>query len=271
MVFLADGKESKKKTVISDAQSESPPVTKSPQGEVDMEITEFKYSGPDSDGDLSWNMNATIKNDTEHVIELIKTSCLSFNADNICVGGSYDDEQDVFIDPGESGNIYVSLGYLKAPVFGDQLDKNKAIVDAILFRREFNKLGEVKVPEDHNSCTFFENSINVGGIVDIMGATCKREKADDDGDVSVGVEVGVRNATDSYIERVKMKMMLRDQEDSQIEDSEDWNPLAPHTGRIFSMSCYTKAGKLRNSTIRLSVAVYFPVGYKTAEATAVEE
>ena len=237
-----------------------------------MEITEFKYSGPDSDGDLSWNMNATIKNDTEHVIELIKTSCLSFNADNICVGGSYDDEQDVFIDPGESGNIYVSLGYLKAPVFGDQLDKNKAIVDAILFRREFNKLGEVKVPEDHNSCTFFENSIiNVGGIVDIMGATCKREKADDDGDVSVGVEVGVRNATDSYIERVKMKMVLRDQEDSQIEDSEDYYPLAPHTGRVFSMSCYTKAGKLRNSTIRLSVAVYFPVGYKTAEATAVEE
>lgn len=256
--------------VISDTQSESLPVTKTPQGEVDMEITNFTYSGPDSDGDISWDLNATIKNDTEHVVELIKTSSLVLNADNICVGGSYDDEHDEFIDPGDSVSMNLNPGYIKEPVFGGQLDKNKMIVNAALFRREFNKLGEMKVPEDYTDCTFFETHTNVGGIVDIMGATCKRQEPDDDGDVSVGVEVGVRNVTDSYIEKVSLKMVVRDEEDSNIEESEDYYHLAPHAARVFSMSMYAKPGKLRNSTIRLSAAVFFPVGYKTVEATAEE-
>ena len=103
-----------------------------------------------------------------------------------------------------------------------------------------------------------------------MGATCKRQEPDDDGDVSVGVEVGVRNVTDSYIEKVSLKMVVRDEEDSNIEESEDYYHLAPHAARVFSMSMYAKAGKLRNCTIRLSAAVFFPVGYKTVEATAEE-
>ena len=60
------------------------------------------------------------------------------------------------------------------------------------------------------------------------------------------------------------------EEDSNIEESEDYYHLAPHAARVFSMSMYAKPGKLRNSTIRLSAAVFFPVGYKTVEATAEE-
>ena len=70
------------------------------------------------------------------------------------------------------------------------------------------------MPEDHTDYAFFKNNTNISGIVDIMGATCKRQEPDDDGDVSVGVEVGVRNVTDSYIEKVSLKMVVRDEEDS---------------------------------------------------------
>ena len=97
----------------------------------------------DGDGDLNFTMEeATIENDTEYVIELIKTSCLMTNADGICVGGSYEDEQDAFIDPRETGSIYVSVPYIREAPFGGQLDKITAVVDAVLFRRDFQKMGE---------------------------------------------------------------------------------------------------------------------------------
>lgn len=237
-----------------------------------MKIGNFTYSGPDGDGDLNFTMDeATIENDTEYVIELIKTSCLMTNADGICVGGSYEDEQDAFIDPRETGSIYVSVPYIREAPFGGQLDKITAVVDAVLFRRDFQKMGEVEVPEDHASCAFLEKSINVGGIVDVMGATCIRQVPDEDGNVSLGLEVGVRNVTDEYIERVSVKMILLDQEDSQVEDTDDYSHLPPHTGRVFQPSLYTKKGRLRNATVRVSVSVFLPVGFKTVEKVAVKE
>jgi hypothetical protein len=237
-----------------------------------MKIAKFTYSGPDEDGELFFDMEeATIENDTEYVIELIKTSCLMTNADGICVGGIYDSEQDTLIDPRESGSIHIDLNYIKAASFGGRLNKMTAIIYAVLFRRDSQKMGELSVPEDHETCSFLEKKVNVGGIVDIMGATCKREKSDGDGDVEVGLDVGVRNVTDEYIDNVSVKMALLDQEDSQIEVSENRYDLQPHMGRVFSPSVCTKERRLRNATIRVSVSVYLPVGFKTVEKVAVKE
>ena len=236
-----------------------------------MKISKFTYS-PHSDGDLSFDMKAELENETEHVIELVKTSCLMTNSDGVCVGGSYDNESDAFIEPRDSGSIDVHAGWgMKAASFGGQLDEMKAVVDATFFRRDFQKMGEVEVPESHEKCGFMEKVLNVGGSIDIMGATCIRHEADDDGDVSVELQVGVRNVSDTYIERVTAKAFLLDQEDSQIEDSEDYSALPPHSGRIFTPSVSTKKGRLRNATIRLSVSIYLPVGHETEEAVATKE
>ena len=235
-----------------------------------MKISKFTYS-PHSDGDLSFDMKAEIENETEHVIELVKTSCLMTNSDGVCVGGSYDNESDAFIEPRDSGSIDVHAGWLKAAPFDGRLDEMKAVVDATFFRRDFQKMGEVEVPESHEKCGFMEKVLNVGGSIDIMGATCIRHKDEDDGNVHVELQVGVRNVSDAYIERVTAKAFLLDQEDSQIEDSEDYSALPPHSGRIFTPSFRTKKGRLRNATIRLSVSIYLPVGHETEEAVAVKE
>ncbi len=236
-----------------------------------MKISKFTYNGPDSDGDISFDMEAEIENETEYVIELVKTSCLMTNSDGVCVGGSYENESDAYIEPRDTGSIDLGIGYMKAAPFGGQLDATKAVVDAVFFRRDFHKMGEVEIPESHEKCTFLEKVVNVGGSIDIMGATCIRHEADDDGDVTVELQVGVRNLSDAYIDRVTTKIILLDQEDSQIEDSEDYSSMPPHSGRIFTPSVYTKKGRLRNSTIRLSVSLYLPVGHQAEEAVAVKE
>ena len=236
-----------------------------------MKISKFTYDGPDGDGEVSFDMEAEVENQTDYVIELVKTSCLMTNADGICVGGSYDMESDAFIEPRDSGSIDVHPGWMNASPFGGQLDAMKCTVDAVFFRRDFHKMGEVEVPESHEKCAFMEKVLNVGGSVDIMGATCIRREPDDDGDVVVELQVGVRNVSDVYIDRVATKIILLDQEDSQVEDSEDYNHLPPHSGHIFTPSVYTKKGRLRNATIRLSVSIYLPVGHETAEAVAVKE
>lgn len=238
---------------------------------IKMKISKFEYQGPDGDGDISFDMEATVENSTEHVIQLVKTNCFLLNEDGVCAGGSADDEVDVYIDPKESSSIDVQVGWRhSASSFGGKVDKIKGIIDAVCFRREFQKMGEIEVPKDHNSSACYDKHINIGGIVSVLGGVCKRAKPDDDGDVTVSLEVGVRNISDSFVERVSARMILIDQEDAQIEDTEDNGHLAPHTGRILSLSVYTKAGKLRNATVRLSLAVFHPVEYKSAEAVAVK-
>ena len=236
-----------------------------------MKISKFTYEGPHGDGDLSFDMKVELENETEHVIELVKTSCLMTNSDGICVGGSYDDESDAFIEPRDSGPLDVSVGWVKSGPFEGQLDKINAVVDATFFRRDFQKMGEVEVPESHEKFEFMEKVLNVGGSVDIMGATCIRHKAEEDGNVYVELQVGLRNVSDAYIERATVKAFLIDQEGSQIEDSQDYYPLPPHSGRIFTPSFCTKKGRLRNSTIRLSVSIYLPIGHATEEAVATKE
>jgi hypothetical protein len=227
-----------------------------------MKISTATYSNPDSDNDMRLDTRAVLENTTDSVVELVKTSIILVNADGVTVAGSHDDEREVFIDPKESAEIDINCPYVKPPGFDGKLDQIKAIVDVQLYRREFHNLGELPVPADHETASFIKKGVDIAGMVQIIGATCTRSAPDDDGDVSVGVNVGVRNVSDTYFERVTAKLSIYDQEGAEVDRQEDYNFLAPHSGRVLEASCWgVKAGRLRNCTAKLVIHVYQPVAY----------
>jgi|LWDU01.1.fsa_nt_gi hypothetical protein len=235
-----------------------------------MKITTCTYSGPDSDGEMSFNVSASLENSTDHDIELIKTSCLILDQGGIIAGGSFDDEVDVYIDPGETDSIDISTPW-NIKINGD-LDKIKVISDTLLYRREFYKLGMVDVPKDHKATTKLDKKVDVGGAVKIYGAVVMRDKPDDDGEVTLQAKVGVRNLTSDYIERVSVKMVVLDQEDAQLDEDSSYQSLAPNSSTMIEPSCWSiKKNRLRNCQVRLSLSVYLPIDSKNAEAIAKEE
>jgi len=239
-----------------------------------IKITKMGYSGPDSDGDYSFNqMEAVIDNDSEDTIELVKHSCFFLDADGTCLGGQYDTEEEVYIESRESGN----LTNMWTNLSGVHLAKDAeitALMDCVAYKRAFKKLGVISPPSSHKEHTSLTEQIkSFAGLLDIHGVICTREKPDEDsGDVGLTLRVGVRNKSDEYIDRVEIKAQLLDQEDSEIDSSSDYNAMAPHTSRIFEPSFWgCKAGKLRNATIKVSIAIFIPVSDYTASAVAVKD
>ena len=232
-----------------------------------MKITEFTYRGPDSeDQSLSFDCKGTVENASDFPVEMIKTSACLVNSDGVCVGGSSDDEIDTFIDPKESSEISINAGWnTPSAGFNNELNKIKVVSDIVMYRREFSKLGLIDVPKKDLTCEFVPKTSTIAGLVEILGATCFREKPDDDGDIRIELNCGVRNISNTYIEKVAIKMILIDQEDAQIEDSEENTTLPPRVGKIMNPSFYgIKPGKLRNSSLRITASIYLPVAHFSA-------
>ena len=174
-----------------------------------MKITEFTYRGPDAeDGSLDFECKATVENNSDFPVEMIKTSACLVNSDGVCVGGSSDDEIDTFIDPKESSEIDISTGWNIPSAGFSELNKIKVVSDIVMYRREFSKLGLIDVPKKELTCEFVPKISTIAGLVEILGATCFREKQDDEGDVGVQLYCGVRNISNTYIEKVAIKMIL---------------------------------------------------------------
>ncbi len=234
--------------------------------EKKMKITKATYEGPDSDNTLNFEMEASLENTTESVIELIKTNVLFVNSDGVCVCGNQEDEHEVFIDANGTESINVNCGWNNnATGFNGKLDNIKAILDTQLYRREFHNLGNVKIPGSHEEAAFFTKGIDIAGLVQILGATCTRKKTDEDGEVDVGFVIGIRNVSDQYFDRVQVNFTLNDQAGAEIDRTEDYHPLPPQTGRVFEPSLYRlKPGRLRNCVGKLTVHIFQPVAYHSA-------
>jgi hypothetical protein len=239
-----------------------------------MKITNFTYSGPDSDNDMSFDCTAAIENGSDFAVEMVKSSLFILNNEGVCVGGNHDDEEDTFIDPKDSGTIDLRTGWggFKGYVFNEEYNKIKILADAILYRREFTKLGTIDTPKTDDSASFVTKKTTISGLVDILGVVISRSKPDDDGDVRVDVNCGIRNISNTHIEKASIKIVLIDQEDAQIEDSEESTPIPPHTSKILTPNFFRlKTGKLRNSSVRITASIYLPVGHATGEAIAKKE
>jgi len=229
-----------------------------------LKISKAEYRGPDSDGDVSMEIEAVVENDTESVIELVKTSVILVNAEGVTVCGSDDDEIDVFIESKETANIDVRTPYFKAFCFEGKFDAIKVILDAQMYRREFHNLGEFDIPNGDETVTFLKKGVDIAGLVKVIGGTCIREKPDDDGDVRLEFSLGIRNISDTYFERVTVKFSIFDQEGAEVDRAEAYTYLAPHSGRVLEPSFYSlKKGRLRNCTGKLTLHVHQPVSYYT--------
>jgi len=238
-----------------------------------MKISKAVYTGPDSDNELSFEIEGAIENDSESAVELIKTSALLINSAGVGVTGSANDEVDVFIDPGETTNVDINVGWGQpAYGFSENMDDIRCVVDAQLYRREFHILGTFDVPAEPGAA-FINKGLDIAGMVKLLGATLTRSKPDEnDSDIRIEASVCVRNVSDIYFDRITAKLVVYDQEGAEVDTFEDYHYLAPRSGHILNPSSWSlKAGRLRNAKAKLTIHIFQPVAYQTETFTFKKE
>ena len=99
-----------------------------------MKITKATHNGIDSDGYASIDVQAIVENETNHAIELIKSSIFVINKEGFILFGETDQENEAFVDPKESDSFdfYTSGEELKI----EDLDKSKVLLCANFFRKD---------------------------------------------------------------------------------------------------------------------------------------
>tara|TARA_B100000963_G_C22560754_1_gene641205 strand:- start:258 stop:974 length:717 start_codon:yes stop_codon:yes gene_type:complete len=233
-----------------------------------MKITKAEYSGPDGDDDVNFDFELTFENSSDHDIESVKTSCLITNQDGAVVGGSYGDEQDVFIEPGETEAFDLYCSYLKGAHFGGNLAGSSVLIDATFYRAEFHKLGEHEVPSSSDKPNIVDNGLEIGDMLKIFKTGIFLDAVNDEGEVGMEVRIGVRNVSDVHFEKVEVKAELLDKRGSEVDTSQDYQVLNAFSSSFLNASFWgLKPSRLKGCSVKLSLLVHQPIAYgsQTAE------
>ena len=229
-----------------------------------IEVTEFKISSPDSDGDMRPEINVEITNTTDETIRQVRHTTAFIGHDGGPVSFNTRNTEDVTLDPGEMTSVS-PYGWWKGVAAGGGRDDVKMVSTARLMKRDFIKLGSVDTPAPEKSIskTLAVDSDVIDGdvLVNVLVT-----KPDDDGESYVEVKVLMKNATDQFIEEAQVKAQLIDEEDAQIDDSYSDENIPARGYGMFETSFYgLKKSKLRDTTVKIGLYIYSDVASASAE------
>lgn len=230
-----------------------------------MKLTKATYRKPDDYGDSSFDVEVSVENKKEDIVEMSWSSLTIVDGNNNTVACDYDREESSYAEKDET--FTVNLGcYAKGYLVSD-FSKAKAIVDLATYKKEFKKLGDFEIPEDHTSTYQSNNQIDFGKLR-VFGASVFRydppeNKSDDH---SVGVKLAIKNISDEYIQKVLIKVQLIDKTGSNLVDSEDYRAIGPNGTSYFEPSVYAKAGKLKGAKLDVSISSFHLIQHYNAES-----
>lgn len=236
-----------------------------------MKITKFTYDKPDNDdGNISFQMEGVLENDSDHDVEFVKKSVIMLNENDVSVGGTEDEDDRVYISSKDSGDVDL-LNWMS--VHKDAFKSGtgadcKALVHMTTYRREFVKVGVLDIPENPGDMSEVKKKISIGGVAEVTGMSVLRKENNDEGEAEFEMYLGIRNTSDSYIARAQTTLKVMDQRDAQIEDTYDYRELPAKSSVTFNPSFWgLQPGKIKNGTFNVTASVFVPIDTYTAEAT----
>lgn len=237
-----------------------------------MKIVKFTHGNPDSDGEINFELDAMIENESDFDIEFVHYSWLIVNDNETSVMGSDYEDDSVFIASKDSGEVsLMSWDRVHKDAFASGNGSEAKVHAAITtYRREFVKVGVMDVPSKAGEMSSIDKSVSLGGAAELMGISCLRKKDDDDGNMDLEFAAGVKNTSDDYISRVQVTMKAMDQRDAQIMEDLSYETLPPKSIKAMRPGFWGLApGKMKNGQFVVTASVFLPVESFTAEATPV--
>ena len=230
-----------------------------------MKITKATYRAPDNYGDTNFEVEASVENKKEDIVDMSVSTLTVLDGNNNTVSCDYDREEASYAEKNETFSVNLS-GYAKAYLISD-FKKAKAIVDLTTYKKEFKKLGDFDIPADHKSCIQSNNQVEFGKLR-VYGISIFRHDPPENAseDHSVASTIAVKNISNEYIQKVQIKVQLIDRTGSNLIDSEDYRAIPPNGSMNFQPSVYAKSGKLKGAKLDISISSFHEIEHFNAES-----
>jgi hypothetical protein len=235
-----------------------------------MKVTKFTYKNPDERGEVDFEAEVSVENGSDFDIELIRSSIIVVNANGTTVCGSSNDDDNEFISAKDTGEFAVGGWGVSAnkDALGGSGKDAKAFISVTTYRREFVKIGTLDFPQKEGDVTEIKKTVSLGGVAEMIGVSCYRNKNNDEGECDIEIRAGMRNTSDNFIARGQVTLKLMDQRDAELESSVDYEAFPAKAGHVFQPSFWGLApGKIKNASFTVTASVFVPVENYTAEAT----
>ena len=190
--------------------------------------------------------------------------------DDNCIGGSnYPSDDDIFAEKNETFTLTPYETLYKNRV--TDVDKCKVIVDVTSFKRNFHKLGEHDVPKENNESLKAGKrqdlgNVRVYGLTIVKGPVPEEKNAE----TELAVVVACKNISNENIQHLKCKVSLIDSKDSLVTDTENQAGLPGNASINLESTVYAKDGKMKGSTIKVSLSVFEELEHFNAEAPLIK-
>ena len=235
-----------------------------------IHINTFTVAEPEGDGDMSCSLEAEIVNGTAHDVRMVKICTVFYNRDGAAFAAS-DDNHDVRLEPGEAACLMIGAPWLPSRYCGEEGNDIVCVAKAVLYRREYLKLGEISLPQDHEVSVTLRKAVESDSLDGDILVLLSRTAPDSDGDVMVEARCGVANKSNQRLDTVLLKAEVLDEDDSVVESGESTLSLDPGSFGLHELSTsYVKPGLLKSSRVRLSLAIFHRVDVVCSEGATSE-
>lgn len=224
----------------------------------------FVANEPDEDGDIGFDTELTVTNETDQPIYQVQYKIWYSDPDGATFEES-DSYDDVFLAPGDQHTIS-PWGRV------NQRDLNGSTISVRglgrLARRDFRVLGEVAIPGPGESARL-QASLDLGWNSGPLTVLVSRSAPDGDGDFSLEFKALIENTSSQFLKAVTLKGQLIDAEGVEIQSDETEREIPPESAVLYSSSFYNaKAGQLSGAKAIFSLKALIPVATFDASETA---
>ena len=223
----------------------------------------FVAQEPDEDGDIGFETELKVTNDTDQTIHQIQYK-IWYSDPEGAIFEETDSYDDVFLTLGDQHTISPwGRGNLR------YLNDRSICVRGVgcLARRDFRLLGEVIIPAAGQS-TQLKTDLDLAWTSGSLTVLISRSNPDSDGDFSLEYKVLIENASSKHLKVVILKAQLIDAEGVEIESNENSQEIPAESFVLYNNNFYSaKAAQLEGAKAIISLKAMIPVASFDARGT----
>ena len=183
-----------------------------------LKILSSTISEPDGDGDSRPEVEIEFQNESARTLEFLSCKTLIFTGDGLLALSDSDDNED-FIQPGDSWNSNLHIGYIKACKISGK--SPKIFIELFGCACIFHELGSFELSS--NELVGIGERVELGDGISVASLAVSVSEPDDDDDVTVEVKALINNETSNYFPQaiLSAKVMRSGREIEEISNYSD--------------------------------------------------
>ena len=244
------------RAVNTENQKPNPLGIRNGTGPFATEITKSKINKPDSDGDVSIDIELKVTSFSDEDVELVLTKMVVLTANGLPLIET-EDEWDLLINNASTEELDLNSGYFKAAqIAGSSASETQVLLQVVPCGCKYTELPLLELTSPGN-ITGLSEKVELNRDVQLQGFSVVTTKPDEEGNCQLEVKGLIVNESECLLNKVVMKIRLLDRNGREI-DSTEWSEKVPPSGTIcVDTSMWSiKSSRLDGAKAKISTKIF---------------